>query len=47
MGLGLLLNPSRRVSAQVFYGAALQNHSKDSHDVQNLGLHFNVVVLLF
>jgi len=47
VGIGLLFNPDRHISAQIYYGAALQHHARDSHDVENLGLHFNVVVLVF
>ena len=47
VGLGLLLNPSRHVNVQLYYGAALQHHDSDSHDVENLGFHFNVSLFLF
>lgn len=46
-GLGLQFNPDRHFSAQFYYGSALINHAKGSRDVENQGLHFNILVLLF
>ncbi len=47
VGVGLLFAPSSHVSAQLFYGAALQNHSHGSHDPEDLGIHFNVLFLAY
>ena len=48
VGAGLLFNPSRHVSAQVFYGYALNRDvNRESDDLQDAGIHFNVLVLAF
>ena len=47
-GLGLLLNPVKRVSAQLYWGYRLRHVDKpDDEDPQDLGLHFKVSIQAF
>jgi hemolysin activation/secretion protein len=47
IGLGLLCNPNRHFSAQVFYGLALKDHALGGRDPEDLGVHFNVLYAPF
>jgi hemolysin activation/secretion protein len=47
VGIGVTVNATRHMAAQFYYGSALQHHATDSHDVENLGFHFNLVLLAF
>lgn len=41
-GVGLLLNPNRHISAQLYWGHPFTNIETPGNDAQDLGLHFRV-----
>ena len=45
VGAGVVFTPDRHVTAQVFYGYALQNRNQTHQDLQDVGIHFSVTVL--
>lgn len=45
VGIGAVFIPNRHITAQLYYGAALQNHVKSSQDPADLGIHFNFLFL--
>jgi hemolysin activation/secretion protein len=48
VGVGLIYTPNRHVSAQVYYGYALNRDvNEETDDVQDAGIHFNLLVLAF
>ena len=48
VGVGLVYTPNRHVNAQVYYGYALDRDINDeSDDLQDAGIHFNVLLLAF
>jgi hemolysin activation/secretion protein len=48
VGLGVQFTPNRHVNAQVYWGYALnRNVNDESDDLQDAGIHFNVLVLAF
>ena len=48
VGVGLLYTPNRHVSAQVYYGYALnEDVNEETDDLQDAGIHFNLLVLAF
>jgi hemolysin activation/secretion protein len=48
IGVGLQYTPNRHVNAQLYYGYALNRDINDeSDDLQDAGIHFNLLVLAF
>lgn len=48
LGVGLVFTPNRHVNAQVYYGYALNRDVNDeTDDLQDAGIHFNVLLLAF
>jgi hemolysin activation/secretion protein len=45
-GVGLLFNPNRHLALSVYYGYPFK-HFKDSNDIQDKGLHFDVILSAF
>ena len=45
-GVGLLYNPNRHVALQVYYGVPFK-HFKNSNDIQDKGVHFDLVLSAF
>jgi hemolysin activation/secretion protein len=47
VGVGLQYTPNDRVTAQLYYGYALRNVNRETDNLQDVGIHFNVLVLAF
>jgi hemolysin activation/secretion protein len=47
VGVGLQYTPNERVTAQLYYGYALRNVDKETDNLQDVGIHFNLLVLAF
>jgi hemolysin activation/secretion protein len=48
VGVGLVFAPNRHLSAQVYYGYALNRDvNEETDDLQDAGIHFNLLVLAF
>ena len=47
LGLGFLFNPSRHLSAQLYYGVPLTSFKRSHDSAQDYGIHFNVTYLAF
>jgi hypothetical protein len=48
VGVGLVYTPNRHVNAQVYYGYAIDRDiNQESDDLQDAGIHFNVLLLAF
>jgi hemolysin activation/secretion protein len=48
VGAGLVYTPNRHVNAQVYYGYAIDRDiNTESDDLQDAGIHFNVLLLAF
>jgi hemolysin activation/secretion protein len=47
VGVGLQYTPNDRVTAQLYYGYALRNVNRETDYLQDVGIHFNVLVLAF
>jgi hemolysin activation/secretion protein len=46
-GLGLLINPDRRVNLALYWGYPFRDFDTPEDNAQDLGLHFNVTLLAF
>jgi len=46
-GIGITFTPNSHISLAVFYGVPLQHLAHSTHDPQDLGLHFSLLVLAF
>jgi hemolysin activation/secretion protein len=47
VGAGLIFAPTDRVNAQVYWGYRLKHFSHTGHDLQDMGIHFDVTILGF
>ncbi len=47
VGVGLQYTPNRHVNAQLFYGYALRDRPERERNLQDVGIHFNVLILAF
>jgi hemolysin activation/secretion protein len=48
IGAGLVFTPNRHVNAQLYYGYALNRDvNQETDDLQDAGIHFNVLILAF
>jgi hemolysin activation/secretion protein len=47
IGVGLQYTPNERVTAQLYYGYALRNVDRETDNLQDVGIHFNLLVLAF
>ncbi len=46
-GVGFLFNPNRHISAQLYYGLPFREFQRQPNDPQNVGIHFNLLILAF
>jgi hypothetical protein len=48
VGVGLQYTPNEHVTAQLYYGYALRDDvNRETDNLQDIGIHFNVLVLAF
>lgn len=47
VGLGLIYTPDPHVTAQLFYGYALQSRTDTHQDIQDVGIHFSLTLTAF
>jgi hemolysin activation/secretion protein len=47
VGVGILLNPTPRVSLQLYYGFPFKHFDNSDPDIQDYGLHFDMLVTAF
>ena len=47
VGTGILITPNQHVSAQLYYGYPLKHFDNASENIQDYGLHFDVLLLAF
>ena len=47
VGVGMNFSPTDQINASVFYGYRLKQFDHEGHDLQDMGIHFDVTVLAF